>query len=127
MPLDNRKSAHIQSTVAKTFAGRQKVVVFVYQSGSSYTYTATSVIFRPQSAVDPQVPTVSGTPPGLQFDAILMAPLGTSFTGLLFVADTTTASAAAVQAAAKYEVVQAVPVGIVPGGTRIQVWLRRLR
>src|SRR5690349_8561089 len=88
MPLDNRKSAHMQNMVAKTFAGRQKSVVFVYQSGSSYTYSAINVIFRPQSAIDPQVPTVSGTPPDLHFDVMMIAPLGTSFTGLVFVADT---------------------------------------
>ena len=57
----------------------------------------------------------------------MIAPLGTSFTGLVFVADTTTASAAAVQAAPKYEVIEALAVGIVPTGTHIRALLRRLR
>ena len=96
MPLDARKTAHILSVVNKTLSGRQKTVVFVYQSSGSYSYSATSVIFRPQRIIDPQIMNASGAPPRLESDLTMIAPLGTSFTGLVFVADTTTASAAAV-------------------------------
>jgi hypothetical protein len=127
MPLDARKAAHILSAVNKTLSGRQKTVVFVYQSGSSYSYSAISVVFRPQKIIDPQIPGENGKSPTLERDLIMIAPLGTSFTGLVFVADTTTASAAAVQAAPKYEVIEALTVGIVPTGTHVRALLRRLR
>jgi len=127
MPLDARKTQHLQSIILKTFTGRTKQVVFVYQSGSSYTYSATSVIFRPQKVIDPQIPDAGGAQPKLENDMIMVAPLGTSFSGLVFVADTATGTAAAVQAAAKYEVIEALPVGMVPGGTHIRALLRRMR
>jgi hypothetical protein len=127
MPLDARKAAHILSVINKTFSGRQKTVVFVYQSGGSYSYSATNVIFRPEKMIDPQIPNASGTPPRPESDLTMIAPLGTSFTGLAFVADTATVSAAAVQAAPKYEVIEALTVGIVPTGTHVRALLRRLR
>ncbi|SRR5579884_3885720 len=127
MTLDTRKAAHIQSTITKTFNGRTKQVVFVYQSSGSYSYVATSVIFRPQKVIDPQIPDMGGAQPKLESDMIMIAPLGTSFTGLVFVADTPTATSTAVQAAAKYEVIEALPVGMIPGGTHIRALLRRLR
>ncbi len=127
MPLDSRKIAHIQALVPKTFAGRQKTVVFVYQNAGAYSYTAISVIFRPQAVVEPQIPDPSGGAPRLRADMVLLAPLGTNFTGVVYIADTTTATAAAVQSAKKYEVIEAVPAGIVPGGTHIEAQLRRLR
>jgi hypothetical protein len=127
MPLDARKTAHILSAVNKTLSGRQKTVVFVYQSGGSYSYSAISVIFRSEKIIDPQIPNTSGAPPTLERDLIMIAPRGTSFTGLVFVADTTTASTAAVQAAPKYEVIEALTVGIVPTGTHVRALLRRLR
>ena len=101
--------------------------MFVYQSGGSYTYSVTSVIFRPQKVIDPQIPDAGGAQPKLENDMIMVAPLGTSFSGLVFVADTATATAAAVQVAAKYEVIEALPVGMVPGGTHIRALLRRMR
>jgi hypothetical protein len=127
MPLDARKAAHVQSVINKTFSGRQKTVVLVYQSSGTYSYSATSVIFRPQKVVDPQIADAGGGAPKLVSDMIMIAPLGTSFSGLVFVADTATATAVAVQAAAKYEVIEALPVGMIPGGTRIRALLRRLR
>ena len=127
MPLDARQSGHIQNVTAKTFVGRQKTVIFVYQSGGSYSYSAISVILRPQRLIDPQIPAAGGAPPRPESDTLMIAPLSTSFNGLLFVADTTTATSAAVQAAPKYEVIEALPMGIVPGGTHIRATLRRLR
>ncbi len=127
MPLDPRKAAHIQQIVNKTFAGRTKTVVFVYQAAGVYSYVAISVIFRPESIIDPQIPDSAGIPPRLYFDMLCIAPLGTNFTGVAFIADTTTATAAAVASAKKYEIIEAVPQGIVPTGTHIEAKLRRLR
>jgi hypothetical protein len=127
MPLDANKTAHIQAVVPRTFAGRQKTVVFVYQAGNSYSYSAVSVIFRPQAVIDPQIPDQSGGQPRQQFDMLMVAPIGTNFTGVVYVADTPTATAAAVTAAQKYEIIEALTVGIVPAGTRMVAKLRRFR
>lgn len=127
MPLDNRKIAHIQAILPRIWAARQKTVVFVYNTGGTWSYVAQTVIFRPQDVVDPQVPNLSGGPPGLPADMLMLAALTVNFTGVAFVADTTTATAGAVAAAAKYEIIECVPTGIVPGGTHYRVALRRLR
>lgn len=129
MPLDANKVAHVQSVVQKTFQGRQKTVVFVYQNtgGGGFTYTAVNAIFRPQAVVDPEIPNFAGAPPKQQWDMLLVAPLGTNFIGVVMVADTSTATASGVAAALKYEIVEAVPQGIVPGGTHIVSKLRRMR
>jgi hypothetical protein len=128
MPLDNpQKIAHIQQVVNRSFAGRTKTVVVVYLSGGVYSYVPLSCIFRPEQIVDPQVANASGGPPQMNADYQLLAPLGTNFTGAVYVADTATASASAVAAAPKYEIIEALPVGIVPGGSHIRVLLRRLR
>ncbi|GCE21604.1 hypothetical protein [Dictyobacter kobayashii] len=126
MPLDNRKVAHIQSLQARALAGRQKTVVFVYQSGGSYSYQAINVIFRPQASIERQIPARDGQPPRPVYDTLMLAPLSTSFVGLVMIADTATATAAAVQGARKYQLIEAVPTGIVPGGTRSYAYLRRL-
>lgn len=127
MPLDSRKAAHIQSAVLRTFQGRQRTVVLVTLAGGTYSYTAATVIMRPQEVIDPQIPDIAGNSPRLRADMVLIAPGGTSFIGVVFVADTITATAAAVQAAPKYEIIEAVTAGIVPGGTHVQVLLRRMR
>jgi len=127
MPLNSSKVAHIQAVTPKTFASRQKTVVFVTLASGTYSYTAVSVIMRPQQVVDPQILSASGGKPVLSFDQVLIAPLGTSFTGMVFIADTATATSGAVQSAQKYEVIEALPVGIVPGGTHIRALLRRMR
>ncbi len=127
MPLDSTKIAHIQSVILKSFAGRQKTVVFVYQVAGVYTYAASQVIFRPQTITEPEIPDQSGAPPRQPFDLLLIAPISTNFTGLVFVADTTTATASAIAAAAKYAVVEALPIGIAPGGTHIAAKMRRFR
>jgi hypothetical protein len=127
MPIDSRKSTHLQGAVARTFTGRQKSVVFVYQSGGSYSYASVSVIFRQKLVVDPQIATSSGGQPRATVDTLLVAPLGTNFTGVVYIADTATATAPAVLAAPKYEIIEAFPLGIIPEGTRIVAQLRRLR
>jgi hypothetical protein len=129
MPLDTLKTAHIQAVTLRTFAGRQKTVVFVYQNsgGGGYTYTPVSVIFRPQEVIDPEIPNVAGVSPKLKFDMLMVAPITTNFTGVVMVADTTTATSSAVAAAQKYEIIEVVPQGIVPSGTHYEVKLRRFR
>jgi flavoprotein len=127
MPLDANKIAHIQAVIPKTFATRQKTIVFVYQSGDSYTYTATQVIFRPQTFIDPEIPDIVGAAPKPAFDLLMVAPITTNFSGVVLIADTAMASASSVAAAQKYAVIEALPVGIVPGGTHFVVKLRRFR
>ncbi len=127
MPIDTRKAAHIQNVVTRTFTGRQKNVVFVYQSGGIYSYAAVSVIFRQQMAVDPQIAAAGGGQPRSVVDTMVVAPLGTNFTGVVYIVDTPTATPTAMQAAPKYEIIEAFPIGIIPGGTRMIAQLRRLR
>jgi hypothetical protein len=128
MPLDNaRKSAHILALTNRTFAGRQKTVVFAYLTSGSYSYVATQVIFRPAQVIDPQIPDKRGSRPNTSADICMIAPLGTNFTGLVLVADTTTATSAGVAAAKKYEVIEALTLGMSPSGSHIRAMLRRLR
>lgn len=128
MPLDTaQKIAHVLTVTNRSFQGRKRTVVFVYESAGSYTYTATSVIMRPESLIDPTIFDATGGQPSLIGDMLMIAPLGTNFVGVVFVADTTTATSGAVAAAPKYEVIEALPVGIVPGGSHIRAILRRLR
>ena len=128
MPLDSQnKINHLISVILRTFAGRQKPVVFVYQSAGTYSYATVQAIFRPQAIVDLQIPDQGGSAPRQQFDLLMVVPIGTNLTGVVYVADTNTASASAVAAATKYAIVEALPVGIVPSGTHVVVKMRRLR
>lgn len=126
MPLDSRKAVHIQDTLTRSFAGRQKTVVFVTQSGSSYSYTPVNVIFRPQDVIDLELLDKNALPQRQRCDALIVAPISTSFVGVVCVADTSIATASAVQNARKYQVIGAVPIGILPIGTRIHAYLRHL-
>lgn len=127
MPLDANKITHIQAVVLKTYTSRQKTVVFVYLASGVYSYSATSVIFRTQDIIDPEIPDIAGGQPKMAYDMLMIAPISTNFVGVQYVADTTTATSGAVAAATKYEIIQAVPAGIVPAGTHYMVQLRRLR
>ena len=127
MPLDARKTQHILNVVSKTFAGRQSTVVLVYESGAVYSYAAISAIWRHEQIVDPQIYDAGGATPSLVADVQMVAPIGTNFTGVVFVADTATATQTAVQAAPKYEIIEVLPVGIAPGGSHLRVLLRRIR
>ncbi len=127
MPLDSRKAAHLASVVPKTWAGRQKTVTLVTQAGGTLSYSAVSVIFRPLAAPDPKVDDARGQAARRDADTLMIAPLALSLAGVVFVADTPTATGPAVAAAPKYEMVEALPVGMLPGGTHQQVLLRRLR
>ncbi|HVT97044.1 MAG TPA: hypothetical protein VHE33_06020 [Acidobacteriaceae bacterium] len=127
MPLDARKIAHIRAAVQRTWIGRQTTVVFVSNAGGTYSYTAQSVIWKPQQVIDPQIPNVSGAPPGIPADVVMIVPLTTSLIGVVFVAFTNTATSGAVAAAQKFELIEAVPTGILPGGTHYTVALRRFR
>ncbi|GAC1568502.1 MAG: hypothetical protein NVS3B14_17940 [Ktedonobacteraceae bacterium] len=127
MPLDARKTQHILNVVPKTFAGRQRTVVFVSLASGIYNYTTVQVIMRPEEVIDPQIYDASGQPPQHNADMLMIAPLNTNLAGVVYVADTTTATAMAVATSPKYEIIEALPVGIVPGGSHIRVLLRRLR
>lgn len=128
MPLDNQnKINHILAVIQRTFAGRQKDVTLVYQSAGTYSYATVQAIFRPQTILDLQVPDQSGAAPRQLFDLLMVVPVSTNLVGVVYVADTTTASASAVAAATKYAIVEALPVGILPAGTHIVAKLRRLR
>lgn len=125
MPLDSLKIQHIAAVIARTYTSRQKTVVFVTQSGSSYSYTTTSVIFRKQKIIDPQIPDQAGAAPRLEQDAIMVVPIATSLSGLIMVADTTTANAGAVAAAEKFEIIEPLTTGIIPSGSKKIVRLRK--
>lgn len=128
MPLDNQnKINHILAVILRTFAGREKTVVLVYQSAGTYSYATVQAIFRPQTILDLQIPDQAGAAPRQQFDLLMVVPAGTNLTGVVYVADTTTATALAVAAAPKYAIVEALPVGILPTGSRIMAKMRRLR
>ncbi len=127
MPLDSRKAAHLASVIPKTWAGRQKTVTLVTESGGTQSYSAASVIFRPISEPDPTVADATGRPLAGAADTVMIAPVTLSLAGVIFVADTPTATSAAVAAAPKYELIDVLPAGILPGGTHQRVLLRRLR
>jgi hypothetical protein len=127
MPLNTQKLTHIQNAIQKTWTSRQKTVVFATLSGGTYSYTAVSVIFRPQQVIDPQILSTGGGKPVPQFDMMLIAPLGTTFQGVVYIADTPTATSGAVAAAQKYEVIEVLPVGMAPSGSHMRALLRRLR
>ena len=127
MPLDARKAQHLLQVVARSFAGRQRTIVIVYLSSGSYSYVAQSVIMRSLRIIDPQVLDVAGQATPRVADSILIAPLGTNFSGAVFVADTPTATSTAVAGAAKYEILEVQSAGILPGGSHLRVTLRRMR
>ncbi len=127
MPLDANKIAHMQAVILRSYQSRQKTVVFVYLSSGVYSYVAQQVIFRPQRVIDPEIPDIAGGPPKIAADALIDCPLTVSFVGVQYIADTSTATAVAVAAAAKYEPIEVVPTGMVPGGTHYEVSLRRMR
>lgn len=127
MPLDARKTQHILNVVPKTYAGRQRTVVFVTLASGVYSFSATQVIMRPEEVIEPQMFDANGQTPLHNVDMLMIAPLGTNFTGVVYVADTPTATSAAVTAAPKYEIIEALPAGVIPGGSHIRALLRRLR
>lgn len=127
MPLDARKAQHLLQVMTRSFAGRQRTVVVVALVSGSYTYTAIQVIMRPIRVVDPQVYDPAGQSAPRLADMLMIAPLTTNFTGTVYVADTTVASLSGVTPAPKYEIVEVLPSGMLPGGTHLRVSLRRLR
>jgi hypothetical protein len=128
MPLDHpNKIAHVSAALQRTWTGRTKTVVFVYNTNGTYNSVAQTVIFRKQQVIDPQLPNLTGSAPGVPADVLMICPISTNLTGVVYIADTATATSSAVAAAAKYEIIEAVPTGMVPGGTRYVVELRRLR
>ena len=127
MPLDARKALHLLQVATRSFAGRQRTVVVVALVIGSYTYTAIQAIMRPLDIVDLQIDDVAGQPAPRASDTLMIAPLNTNFVGAVYIADTSIANATSVASAPKYEIVEVLPTGIVPGGSHLRVSLRRLR
>lgn len=127
MPLDPRKIQHIQNVTSASFASRQRTVVLVTLSAGIYSYVTLLAIMRPLQVLNPQVVDTSTDPPLRTPDMSMQAPQGTNFAGVVYIADTPTPGASAVAAAAKYEILEALPVGMAPGGSHVRVLLRRLR
>jgi hypothetical protein len=127
MPLDPRKIQHIQNVTNLSFASRQRTVVLVTLTGSTYSYATLVAILRPLQALNPQVIDTSTGDPLRAPDMLIQAPLGTSFAGVVYIADTPTPNATTIAAAAKYEIVEVLTVGLAPGGSHLRVLLRRLR
>lgn len=107
--------------------GRTQVVTFVSLVAGVWTYTTQTVIFRRQDVIDPEIPDISGGAPRQRADALMIVPIAISMTGVVYVAYTNVATALSVSQAEKYEIVEATPSGIVPGGTHYVVNLRRMR
>ncbi len=127
MPLDPRKIQHIQDATNASFAYRQRTIVLVTLSGGAYSYVTLLAILRPLQILNPQVVDTSADVPLRAPDMLMQAPVGTNFADVVYVADTSTPSALAVAAAAKYEILEALPLGLAPGGSHVRVLLRRLR
>ncbi len=127
MPLDPRKIRHIQNVTNISFANRQRTIVLVILSGGVYSYITLLAIMRPLQVLNPQIVDISAGDPLRTPDMLMQAPAGTSFTGVVYIADTSSATTTAVAGAAKYEILEALPVGLAPGGSHIHVLLRRLR
>lgn len=127
MPLDARKIQHIQNVTNTSFVQRQRTVVLVILSGGIYSYSTLLAIMRPLQILNPQIVDTSADLSLRAPDMLMQAPLGTNLAGVVYVADTATPSAAAVAVAAKYEILEALPVGLAPGGSHLRVLLRRLR
>lgn len=126
MPLDPRKIQHIQNVANASFANRQRTVVLVTLSVGIYSYSTLLAIMRPLQILNPQVLDVSSADALRNPDMLMQAPFGTNFTGVVYIADTPTATALAVAAATKYEILEALPVGVAPGGSHVRVLLKRL-
>ena len=102
MPLDPRKIQHIQDVITVSFANRQRVVVLVTLNGGVYSYSTLLAIMRPLQILNPQVHDVSNDDALRNPDMLMQAPVSTNFTGVVYIADTPTATSSAVAAAAKY-------------------------
>ena len=127
MPLDAIKAAHIQAVTQKVFTGRSQTVVFVTLASGIYSYQPVQAIFRPQTVIDPQVLDENARPPQPVSEMLMLTLINVNYLGVVYVANTATATASAVAAAPKYEIIVTLPVGLIPGGTHIVSKLRRLR
>ncbi|WP_376795833.1 hypothetical protein [Thermogemmatispora sp.] len=127
MPLDSRKAQHLLQLINRSYVGRQRSLVAVVLGAGGYSYRLVQGIVRPLRCSDPQIYDSSGQPPRHEADLLLVVPLGTDFTGVVYLADCAVANAGAVAAAPKYELIEVVPIGLLPGGTHLRALLRRLR
>jgi hypothetical protein len=130
-PLDARKQAWMVSTRAAMRADRAVVLVGVVinaQTGTTYVVLS-GCVFREHMAADQTMALTQGTN---QIDALVELPLTDPVTGqantpsaFAYLARTTTATAAGVQPAKKYEIVSWKAGGIITN--RYVCQLRRMR
>ncbi|GCF11207.1 hypothetical protein [Dictyobacter arantiisoli] len=124
MPLDARKLDHLKVVSARTWMGRQKTMMFVTQSSNTFSAVPCTVLFRSQTLLDLEIPNRNGLPAHQRYDALLVAPMTTNFAGVAYIADTASSTPAAILGARKYQVLETVPGGMLPGGTHITAYLR---
>ncbi len=132
MPLDSRKVAHIESNRARIRAGRTETVVFVSGTGPVTYQAITDCLWQEFGRVPAGVASRAGAVTRKPWDALLELPGSTSFpTHLILIARTSTATAAAVQRAERYRVLDRIRIGVGVGatgpGNRWEVKLRRLK
>ncbi len=125
MPLDTRKAQHLIQVLTRSFAGRQRTLVIVSLASGSYSYTTVQAIMRPLHNVNPQIYDENGQAAPQRADTLLIAPLTTNLVGAVYIADTP--NIGSIATAPKYEIIEALPGGILPTGTHLRVQLRRLR
>src|SRR5579859_3850703 len=128
MTLTTRMVNHIAQRRSDRRASRTRTVVFVTMAaGGALTYTAVNVVWRniDQWDVTQLDPHGHSQPRG--WEVLIEAPTTNPLDVVAYIADTPTATQAAVQAAVKYEVLSRQLLGIAPAGDRWMGHLRRMR
>ena len=123
--LDARKRARILANRDRVRQGRTTTVTLVYNKPEGTIYQAANVVWQYQHYSDPiaQRPSAEGMPSAIHVRA--ECPITLDPTQISYLADTPTATAAGVAAAARYEIVSYRKAGIV--ANRWTLLLRRLR
>jgi hypothetical protein len=129
MPLDTRKITHIAANRDKIRLARSETVVLVSTSGSSIVYTAIpNVTFFETGAVPAGISTRAGDITRAAHDAVAEFPISTVFpSNLKLIARTPTPTQPAVQAAARFTVLDKRQLGLGLPPNRHLLRLRRLR
>ncbi len=119
--LDSRKIGRIIANRARVQQGRARNVVAVISAPEQLTLLPLQVTWTSQMYSEPQ----SMTQTEAEIHAIVEMPLSIDARTISYIADTPNATADAVAAADKYEIVQYRQAGIIPN--RWRAHLRRLR
>ena len=123
--LDARKLARILANRDRVRQGRTTTITLVYNKPEGTIYQAANVVWQYQHYADPiaQRPFAEGMPNAIHVRA--ECPITLDPGQISYIADTPTATAAAVAAAHVYEIVSYRKAGIV--ANRWSVHLRRMR